>query len=86
MGRRMSARELLSELRERGVELTPDGDQLRYWPKEATTAELLGRLKAHKQQLLKLLEWEHRKLEEADRRGLVIRWSEYPTGSSCTTR
>jgi hypothetical protein len=74
----MSAKALLEELRERGVELVPDGDRLRYRPKQATTTDLLDRLKAHKQQLLKLLEWERRKLEETDRRGLVIRWSEYP--------
>ena len=74
----MSARELLSELRERGVELAPDGDRLRYRPKEAVAPEFLVRLKAHKPQLLKLLEWERRKVEEADRRGLIVRWCEYP--------
>ncbi len=74
----MSAKALLEELRKRGVELAPDGDRLRYRPKEATTPDLLGRLKAHKQQLLKLLEWERRELEETDGRRLVIRWSEYP--------
>ncbi len=36
-------------------------------------------MKEHKAKLLKLLDWERQKLEEADRRGLIIRWSEHPT-------
>ena len=74
----MSTRVLLEELRERGVELAADGDNLRYRPKTVVTGRLLDQLRAHKRGLLKLLEWERRKLEEADRRGLVIKWSEYP--------
>jgi TubC N-terminal docking domain len=78
MGRDMSTRVLLEELRERGVELAADGDKLRYRPKAVVTYRLLDQLRAHKQGLLKLLELERRKLEEADRHGLVIKWSEYP--------
>ena len=48
MGRRMKARVLLEELRGHGVELTADGEQLRYRPKSAVTSELLDRLKEHK--------------------------------------
>lgn len=79
MGRHMSARALLEELRGHGVELTTDGKQLRYRPKNAVKSETLDRLKEHKEGVQKLLEWERRELEEADRRSLLIRWSEYPT-------
>ncbi len=74
----MNARALLEELRGYGVELNTEGEQLRYRPKSAVTPELLDRLKVYKVGVLKLLKWERRKLEEADRRGLLIRWSEYP--------
>ena len=75
----MSAKALLEELRGLGVELATDGNQLRYRPKDAVTPELLDRLKDERTSVLKLLEWEWRSLEEADKRGLIIRWSEYPT-------
>jgi len=75
----MSARTLLAELRDRGVELVADGGGLRYWPIHAVTPELLGRLRANKPTLLKLLEWERHKLDKADRLGCVARWSKYPT-------
>ena len=74
----MSTRRLLEELRGQGVELKVEGGQLRYRPKEAVTAEHLDQLREHKASLIKLLEWEGRKIEEADRRGLVIRWSKVP--------
>jgi hypothetical protein len=35
-------------------------------------------LAERKPQLLKLLHWERRRLEEADRRGLVIKWAREP--------
>lgn len=47
-------------------------------PAHAFNEELRTELTEHKSKLLKLLEWEQRKLKEANRRGLVIRWSEYP--------
>jgi hypothetical protein len=74
----MSARALLKELRRRGLELSTDAGRLLYRPKNLVTPTILDALQAHKPQLLKLLEWERRELEEADRRGLVIRWSDYP--------
>ena len=75
----MRARTLLEELRRRDVRLEIEGDQLNAdAPMGALTAELYAALTENKASLTKLLEWEQRKLEEADRRGLVVRWSEYP--------
>lgn len=42
------------------------------------TDEERGALAERKPQLLKLLHWERRRLEEADRRGLVIKWAREP--------
>jgi hypothetical protein len=76
----VSARDLLEELEQIGVRLQVDGTYLEYeGPQEVVTPELLGRLKEHKLSLMKLLTWEMRKLEGAGRRGLLVRWSEYPT-------
>ena len=47
-------------------------------PAGVVTEDLRSTLAEHKPSLLKLLAWERRKLEEAQGRGLVIRWSEYP--------
>ena len=47
-------------------------------PAGVITEDLRSTLAEHKPSLLKLLAWERRKLEEAQDRGLVIRWSEYP--------
>ena len=44
-------------------------------PPGVITGDLRSALVENKARLLKLLTWERRKLEEADRRGLVIRWS-----------
>jgi hypothetical protein len=74
----MSAKALLEELRGRGLELGADGDRLLYRPKHLVTSGLLNALVEHKPSLLKLLEWERRKLEEADRRGFFARWSREP--------
>ena len=80
MGRGMRARELLVELRGRGLKLeaSPDGDRLRYRPRSAVGPELLDQLKELKPELLRLLEGERRKLEEPDRRGLVIKFAREP--------
>jgi hypothetical protein len=48
-------------------------------PKDALTDEVRQKLADNKQQLLKLLYWERKRLEEADRRGLVIKWSTEPS-------
>jgi hypothetical protein len=74
----MSAKTLLAELRGRGVEVVAEGELLRFRPRAAVTLELLDRLRAHKPSLLKLLEWERRKSEEADRRGFVARRGREP--------
>jgi hypothetical protein len=47
-------------------------------PTGVVTEELRASLAEHKPSLLKLLEWERRKLEEADRRGFVARRSREP--------
>ena len=80
----MSARALLTELRQTGARLEADAKMLYVdAPVGAITEEQHAALKEHKAALTKLLRWEreseHRKLEEANRRGLIIRWSEYPT-------
>jgi hypothetical protein len=76
----VSARALLEELEQIGVQLRVDGAHLEYeGPEEVVTPELLHRLREHKPSLMKLLRWESRKLEDADWHGLLVRWSEYPT-------
>ena len=75
----MSAKALLEELRGRGVELVMEGERLRYRPTSSVTPELLDRLKENKPSLLKLLEWERHKLDQARRLGCVVRWSRCPT-------
>jgi hypothetical protein len=74
----MSAKTLLVELRERGVEVVADGGLLRFRPRAAISPDLLDRLRAHKPSLLKLLEWERHKSEEADRQGFVARRGREP--------
>ena len=70
---------MLEELRRRDVILEAEGNLLHVdAPVGAVTEELRAALAEHKQGLVKLLEWERRRLEEANRHGLVIRWSEYP--------
>ena len=74
-----AARALLEDLRERGVRLEADGLSLRVdAPKGALTEAFRQGLADNKALLLKLLHWERKRLEEADRRGLVIRWSKEP--------
>ena len=76
----MSAQALLEELRRRDVILQAAGSLLHVdAPVGAVTEELRTALVVHKQGLIELLEWERCKLAVADRRGLLIRWSEYPT-------
>ena len=51
----MSAAELLLDLGRLGIRLEAHGERLRYFPRSALTPDLLGRLKAHKAELLALL-------------------------------
>lgn len=75
----MNAGALLEELRQRDVRLKADGLVLRVdAPEEADTDELRATLREHKRALICHLERERRRLEEADRRGLVVRWSREP--------
>lgn len=72
----MRARDLLAHLRRRGVTFKADGDRISV---DAPAGVVDGRLREllaeNKQAIIKLLEWERRKLREADRRGLVIEWA-----------
>ena len=75
----MRARALLEELREREVHLEADGMMLRVdAPAETDADELRAKLRDHKRGLIWLLERERKRLEEADRRGLVIKWAREP--------
>lgn len=75
----MSARSILEDLRRRDIHLEPDGLALRVnAPRVAATGELRSLLREHKRDLIRLLERERRRLEEADRRGLVVRWAKEP--------
>lgn len=46
---------LLHDLQALGITLQPHGDKLRFYPREAITAELLAGIKEHKTELLRLL-------------------------------
>ncbi len=50
-----SAADLLAELDALGVQLEADGERLRYRPREKVTADLAGRMKMHKAELLAVL-------------------------------
>ncbi len=76
----MSTQGLLKDLRGRGIALEAEGEMLHVdAPADVFNEELRTELAEHKPKLLELLEWERRKLQQADRRGLIVRWSEYPT-------
>src|SRR3712207_5487241 len=76
----MSVDALLEDLRGRDVTLEAEGDHLRVdAPAGTITDELRAALVENKWRLLELLAREGRSLKEASRRGLAIRWSEYPT-------
>jgi predicted metal-dependent hydrolase len=75
----VSAGALLEDLRARGVRLEADGLTLRVDAPEAVATEELRRtLRKHKRALIRHLERERKRLEEADRRGLVIKWAKEP--------
>jgi len=72
----MNACALLEELQASGVVLQAEGGLLHVdAPAGALTEKLKVTLVEYKQGLIKLLEWERRKLEEANRRGLIIEWA-----------
>ena len=75
----MTARALLEELRERDVRLEADGLTLHVdAPAGVAADELRATLRENKRGLIRLLERERRKLEEAGRRGLLIKWAKEP--------
>ncbi len=75
----MSAKTLLEDLRRKDVRLEADGLTLLVDAPDGVDVEELGvTLREHKRALIRLLERERRKLEEADRRGLVIRFAREP--------
>jgi TubC N-terminal docking domain len=72
----MKGKVLLKQLERLGVELRANGDHLEYeGPEEEITPELLNRLRENKPSLIKLLEWERLKQEEAHRRGFLAKLS-----------
>ena len=75
----MSTKALLEDLRLKDVRLEADGLTLLVdAPSEADAEELGEVLREHKRALIRLLERERRKLEDADRRGMVIRFAREP--------
>ncbi|QYJ15613.1 hypothetical protein Rxycam_01437 [Rubrobacter xylanophilus DSM 9941] len=72
----MNVSALLAELRERDIHLEADGLVLHVdAPAGAVTEELRAVLREHRRALIRHLERERKRLEEADRRGLVIKFS-----------
>jgi hypothetical protein len=75
----MSTGTLLEDLRSKGVTLEAKGLTLRVAaPREVATEELHENISRHKHVLIRLLERERKRLQEAGRRGLVIEWSSEP--------
>lgn len=75
----MNAKALLEDLRSQDIHLQADGLTLHVdAPAGTNTKELRPVLQEHKRALIRYLERESRRLEEADRRGLVIKWSREP--------
>jgi hypothetical protein len=75
----MSTKALLENLRSKDVCLEADGLILRVdAPAGVDLEEISTILRKHKRALIRLLERERRRLEEAASRGLVINWSREP--------
>lgn len=75
----MIARALLEELREQDIRLEADGLTLRVdAPAGTVTGDLRITLAQHKHSLIRHLERERCRMEEAERRGLIIKWSREP--------
>jgi predicted metal-dependent hydrolase len=75
----MNAHALLENLRTRGVTLQANGLTLRVTaPEDVATEELHQMVSRHKHALIRLLERERQRLEEAERIGLLIKWGKAP--------
>ncbi len=67
---------MLADLRRREVMLEAEGDRISVDAPAGVIDERLRKvLTENKPAIIKLLEWERRKLRETDRRGLVIEWA-----------
>ena len=62
----MSDAELMTDLARLGIKIEAHGDRLRFAPMSVVTSVLLGRLKAHKAELLALLRSDCDKVTESD--------------------
>jgi hypothetical protein len=75
----VNAHALLEDLRTKGVTLEADGLTLRVAaPEDVATEELHETISRHKHALIRLLERERQRLEEAERIGLLIKWGKAP--------
>lgn len=75
----MNAHALLEDLRARGIRLKVDGLTLRVdAPTGVLTEEERNTLRENKRALIRHLERERLRLQEADRRGLIIKWAREP--------
>jgi hypothetical protein len=75
----LNAQALLDYLRRRDVRLRVVDDRLLVdAPASVVDEQLRHTLSRHKTSLLRLIRHEQQKLEEANRRGLMIRWSNEP--------
>jgi TubC N-terminal docking domain len=75
----MNAHALLEDLRARGVTLEANGFTLRVAAPEHVATDVLHKtVSQHKHALIRLLERERKKLEEAEGIGLLIKWSKEP--------
>jgi TubC N-terminal docking domain len=75
----MNLHALLEDLRTRGVTLQAHGLTLRVAaPEDVATEDLHQTVSRNKHALIRLLERERKKLEEAERLGLIIKWSKEP--------
>lgn len=75
----MNAKALLEDLRSQDIHLQANGLTLHVDAPSGTNAEELRPvLQEHKRALIRHLERERCRLEEANRRGLVIKWSREP--------
>ena len=75
----MNAHALLEDLRTKGVTLEANGLTLRVAaPEDVAAEELHETVSRHKHALIRLLERERQRLEEAERIGLIIKWGKEP--------
>lgn len=75
----MRARDLLADLKRRGILLEVEGERISVDAPVGVMDERMRELLVeNKTALVKLLQWQECKVAEAERRGLVIRWAQEP--------